>query len=396
MLLSCWLSWPFSRNNAVGCPRRNLASRPRRARLELEPLEGRALLASYTAASVSALIADIQAANTAGGANTITLTAPTTSPYELTATNNTSTAAGPNGLPVIAANDNLTIVGNGDTIERHSLAAFRLFDVAPEASLTLQNLSLERGSATGQGVGFCAGGAIDNTGALTLSGVIVSGNDAGGNGDALGGGIWSNGSLVLENGTSLQDNIAQGRLAGGGGNNEGLPGAPVEIYPALGGAVYIAGGTANITNITLTGNRAYGGGDEVAIAFGGALYVAAGQINLTNTTVTNNQEIGSRAGGGGGIYIAGGTVTLASDTLESNATTAFGGGIDIAGGTVTLTNDSVESNSTITTCGGVYIATGAKVTLDPFTVANTINNADTEEETLNGPTANIDGTYMLS
>ena len=56
--------------------------------------------ASYTAASVSALIADINAANTAGGANTITLTAPTTSPYVLTAVNNsTDGATGCRSLP---------------------------------------------------------------------------------------------------------------------------------------------------------------------------------------------------------------------------------------------------------------------------------------------------------
>ncbi len=86
----------------------------------MEQLEDRTLPSSYSAASVSALIADISAANTAGGANTITLTAATTSPYALTAVNNTDRfSKGPgNGLPVIAANDNLTIVGNGDTIER--------------------------------------------------------------------------------------------------------------------------------------------------------------------------------------------------------------------------------------------------------------------------------------
>ncbi len=39
----------------------------------------------------------------AGGSNTINLTAPTTSPYVLTAVNNTTSGA--NGLPVIAAND---------------------------------------------------------------------------------------------------------------------------------------------------------------------------------------------------------------------------------------------------------------------------------------------------
>ena len=42
----------------------------------------------------------------------------------------------------------------------------------------------------------------------------------------------------------------------------------------------------------------------------------------------------------------------------------------------------------------MYIVPGATVYLDSFTVANTINNTDNSG--LNGPTANIDGTYTLS
>ncbi len=86
-------------------------------------MEDRLVPTNYSAATVSALITDINAANTGGGANTITLTAPTTSPYQFTASNNGT--SGGNFLPVIAANDNLTIVGNGDTLEppRHRAAA---------------------------------------------------------------------------------------------------------------------------------------------------------------------------------------------------------------------------------------------------------------------------------
>jgi len=58
---------------APASPRRSM--RPR-----LEQLEDRTLPSSYTAATVSDLIADINAANAAGGTNTITLTAPTASP----------------------------------------------------------------------------------------------------------------------------------------------------------------------------------------------------------------------------------------------------------------------------------------------------------------------------
>ena len=111
MSLSSWFPWPLSGSHARRGQRRNLASRRKKARLFLEHLEDRALLASYTALTVSDLIADINAANTAGGANTITLTAPTTSPYVLTAINNNTNPIagqpwyGANGLPVIAAND---------------------------------------------------------------------------------------------------------------------------------------------------------------------------------------------------------------------------------------------------------------------------------------------------
>ncbi len=70
MSLSSWLSW----TSAAAMPGAQ-ASQPgvaaKKARLFLDQLEGRALLSSYSAATVSALIADITAANTAGGANTI-------------------------------------------------------------------------------------------------------------------------------------------------------------------------------------------------------------------------------------------------------------------------------------------------------------------------------------
>jgi NIPSNAP len=55
--ISSWLSWPLSHRQARRGQRRNPASRPKTARLVLEPLEGRALLTTYDASRVSALIA---------------------------------------------------------------------------------------------------------------------------------------------------------------------------------------------------------------------------------------------------------------------------------------------------------------------------------------------------
>src|SRR5271165_6566116 len=151
-------------------PVRSQAPRRRHSRLRLEQLEDRLVLSTFNAATVSDLIADIKAANKAGGANTINLTAPTTAPYILAAVDNTTDGA--TGLPVIAAKDNLIIVGNGDTVARSTATgtpAFRLFDVASGASLALQNLTLQGGLAFGPGVS-AEGGAIYNQGTLDLSG----------------------------------------------------------------------------------------------------------------------------------------------------------------------------------------------------------------------------------
>src|SRR5436190_23797135 len=94
-LLSTWKS-------GVARSRRPQARPARRGtRLILEQLEDRSLPSSYSAANVSELAADINLANKQGGTNTISLTAPTTSPYDLTAN-------GFSGLPAITGNNQLT------------------------------------------------------------------------------------------------------------------------------------------------------------------------------------------------------------------------------------------------------------------------------------------------
>jgi hypothetical protein len=353
---------------------------PRRRFLPGDDLmEDRLVPTNYSAANVTALIADINAANTAGGANSISLTAPTTSPYLFSAVNNGTN--GGNLLPVIATNENLTFVGNGDTMQpTGKQKSARFFDVTAGASLTLQNLTLKGGSLLSGGL--YEGGAIFNEGALTLSGVTVQSNEVKplfNLGSAMGGGIWSNGSLTLENGTLVQDN----RVLGSSGE---------ESFAAFGGAVYIAGGTASISDTTFTGNTAAAGegaGGPDASGFGGALYVAAGQVVMNTSTVNNNFIYSPGAGYatyGGGMYVAGGAVTLSNDAVQSNSA-IFGGGLYVTGGTMTLSNDTVESNSASSAGGGIYVASLATVYIDPFTLAHVINNTAAVDP-------NIDGTYI--
>src|SRR5262249_6794620 len=155
-------------------PRRSAPVPRPRLRPMVVQLEDRTVPSSFTAAGVADLIADINAANVAGGANTITLVAGTT--FTLTARDNSTD--GPTGLPVIAANDNLTIQGNGDTITRSTATgtpAFRLLDVAAGASLTMSNATLQGGLATNYqviavgNIEMARGGAIFNQGTLSLN-----------------------------------------------------------------------------------------------------------------------------------------------------------------------------------------------------------------------------------
>ena len=428
--------------------------RPRLARPAVEQVEDRILLASYSAASVSALIADINAANTAGGTNTITLTAATNAPYILT-----EQVAVMTGLPGIRASDNLTIIGNGDTIERSTAAGtplFRLFAVNTGGSLTLENLTLEGGSASQEAFSNQSpltiamdndGGAIFDQGALTLSGVTVQDNSA-----ASGGGICSyNGSVTLEGGSIVQNNTAEGLPAGiytnnplpsiGGGlyayggtvtvtnaalNNNGCPGVPGTpgtigtVSTAEGGGLYAYECTVNMTSATVNNNSVglspYGGG--------GGIYARGAKVTMTNTTLddnicsttglggglclvpvginargsatlTNCAVQGNSAGEGGGLYVLGVPTTLANDTVEYNSSLDYdGGGLYIDAQMVTLTNDTVEFNVTgAGTGGGIFIFSGCTVDLDSFTLAHTINNKYTPG--LSASPANIVGLYKL-
>jgi hypothetical protein len=308
------------------------------------------LLSNYFAATVSDLIADINAANAAGGTNTIALTAPTNSPYVL------------HGL-VIANKDILSIIGNGDTIDANHVCC-RIFSLDNGGSLTLENMTLQNGQAFGSGVD-AQGGAIYNEGTLDLNAVIVQGCVAQGTpgsnggsifpgphrfpgipgGPAAGGAIWSGGSLTLENGTLIQNNQAIGGNGGPGGQFiAGSPGGS-----AFGGGVYISGGRADLIGVTINNNGAIPGQGccgDTPFGDGGGLYVASGKVNLSGDTMDGN-----RAGIQWGLDA--------------------GGGMFLAAGSVTLCNDTVQNNSVFNSTGGFGIDIGqAKVYIDAFTLAH--------------------------
>jgi hypothetical protein len=317
--------------------------------------------------TVADLIADINAANTGGGSNTITLVAGTT--FTLTAVDNTTDGA--TGLPVIAANDALTIVGNGDVIQRSTASgtpAFRLFDVASGASLSLESLTVQNGLAQGNGLGGSPGegGAIYSQGTLALNTVTVQHNTAQGysTGTVAGGGIYSGGSLTVQSST-IQNNQA---LGGAGATFEGGDGGS-----ALGGGLYISGGTAMLTGATVSSNTAQGGDGGI----GGC---------GSNSGIEHGTRGGNGGSGlGGGLYLAGGTIDLHNLTVTGNSALGGAGGQPGRCGLAKFRGS--KGSPGLGEGGGLYIDTAAAVCLDAFTQGHVKSNHGSTSD------PDIHGTY---
>jgi len=326
------------------------------------------------ASTVDQLIADINYANNAGGTITITLAPNTT--FDLIKANNTTNGA--NGLPVIGGTSavNLHILANGDTIGRAgttSTKAFRLFDVAQGASLTLDNVTLRNGYASGSGTAGI-GGAIYNQGTLIINDSNLSGNRAVDNSGissagrgatlaitntTLSGncGISSQGTLAI-NGSTLSwisstasGATVKGSTVSGGISNQGTMTVNDSTLGSINndlGTMTVngsacRGGSFNSGNLTLSYSTVSGGFSD----YGGGIYNAA-TLTLSNSTISGNT-----ARYGGGIYNAGGTATILDSTITNNATHhydypwsgGYGGGIYNAGGNVVIHNSRIIYNT---------------------------------------------------
>jgi hypothetical protein len=246
--------------------------------------------------SVPRLISAISAANRAGG----TVTLATRCTYRLTARNNGTD--GGTGLPVITKN--VTVRGNGTTITRSGKAAFRLFDVAAGGSLSLSGLTLSNGLAND---GLNGGGAVDNHGKLTVSGVTFTANQSPAATGVSGGAISNSGTLTVS-GSTFRGNTAQ---EGGGILNQN---------------------NATITNTSFTGNT--------ATDFGGG-----GIVNVFGTTTVSHDTFTGNKGPGGGAIDNDAVVHINYSTFTGNVAGDNGGGALQNFGTMTVTHSLVSGNT---------------------------------------------------
>ena len=118
---------------------------------------------------------------------------------------------------------------------------------------------------------------------------------------------------------------------------------------ASGGALNVAAGTLNLTNVVLSDNQV---NNSVATGLnGGALSVNGGTANITNSaiinnSVTTNDTSGNIRGSGGGVFLGStGTITLNNTTISGNSSIRGGGGLFTNGGTININYSTIANNT---------------------------------------------------
>lgn len=266
-------------------------------------------------------------------------------------------------------------------------SAHRIFNVTG-GNLTMEGLTLTGGMAIASGVGTNIGGGIYvgvNSRAELKNCIITACKAA-----SVGGGIYSEGELILDNctigGEQYYDGMdpakPKGNTASSGGgvsSNQGnltIIGGAVTYNTADGPGGGIAFGsndrtaTLKVTGTNISHNKAKetGGGIYLSAPGYSEKYVNA---TLQNVTVKNNEltstDVNDWRKGGGGIFFTnhtnGATLTIIGGSIEGNNARNFnGGGIYITterdnyvNGTLTLKHGARISGNTATNGGGVAV-----------------------------------------
>jgi len=336
--------------------------------------------------SSAALIAAINAANTAGG-GVINLTP--RCHYRLTTPVPNGTG---DGLPPVTTR--IAVNGNGATID--GTGAVRVFEVdGPGGNLSLNNVRITGGSAD-------IGGGIENAGGtVTLTFSTVTGNTA----TQAGGGIAS---ATLDPSSVAKLTVNFSRVTG---NTQSLTPTPGGGGGGGGGGIVNILGKVTVNYSQVSGNTAMG------LVGGG---IASGDYNMTGATtsfltVNNSLVTGNTApnAGGGGIQNLLGTATVNSSLVNGN-TALNGGGISSGPGNggvppppgtshLTVNNSQVNGNTALApvpipqsgTMVGPPIAAGGIANGGVAVVNNTQVNNNTARYTDGGGIVNH-GTMTLN
>jgi CSLREA domain-containing protein len=299
------------------------------------------------------LRAAVQAADFAGGGpNRIALGVPGIYKLTVVGPNEDGAATGDldvNGTTLTITNTSglpVTIDGN---------LTDRVFSVGRRASakLILSGVTIQNGSVPGPSLPAFSGGGLDVAygGEATVNDVVFTGNRSA----FAGGGIRNDGTVVLTN--SVLSGNSSVIADGGFGNNETgvvtMNNVVITANAANINGGFANRGIANLTNVLIGGNLAFGLAGAMANANGATL-------TMTNVSVVNNTSL-FLIGGFGNL----GNATLTNVTISGNSAVGDLGGMGNLG-TATLTNVTISGNSGPGGTGGLATGIEARVILQPL------------------------------
>jgi hypothetical protein len=242
-------------------------------------------------------------------------------------------------LPVVEGIITITGPGPGSlAIEPAAATGFRILSFGDGTAAVMSGLTI-RGGTSRQGGGIRSG---ENS-SLFLTRVVVAENEArdegGSEAVAEGGGILSEGELVLREST-IRDNTATA-VAG------------TTSSSALGGGV-LAAGPITVERSTISGNvaEAHGEGGGHSRAWGGGMRtVASSSATVEVSTVSDNSvaadnSLTNEARGGG---LEGAEMNLVSSTLVGNSLHSIGGAI---GANLAFSGTATVSDTIVAEPGG--------------------------------------------
>ena len=240
----------------------------------------------------------------------------------------------------------VTIRGRGSTID--GLGDTVVFDIlgGQDLDVTLINVSIVNGRGRGGGVR-----AVPNGGTLEIRNSTLSGNEFRGAGsdDALGGAIFINGGTLILDNTDVENNTAKGSrgAADSGDNNVDNGGDGTQ---ARGGGIYAINTDVLVRNgSNIRWNEVRGGdggtgeinGGNAEAGIGGGIYHNGGTLTIVDSSVYGNLAVGGAGGN-------------ANENDGGNGGNAFGGAIAVRASTsvVTITSSLIYDNRANASRGG--------------------------------------------
>lgn len=246
--------------------------------------------------------------------------------------------AGPVATALISDELVIRALGKGAILYRdnHQNDAYRILESI--ANLTLENVSIENGHLF-----HLRGGGIYAHAPLTLTNVVITGNEAVG-----GAGVYAASNVIMDN-VKISNNIGDIH-------------SEVDAY---GGGMWIEG-DLKATAITVTDNTAGLHNNGNYNTPGGGIYVG-GDAAIDNARFERNV---AERDSGGGLYVNR-DLTISNSRFYTNSAGSLGGGGIFVNGSLTVSNSEFAHNEAFSG-GGVYARNGLIIEVTDATFSHNI------------------------